>query len=200
MVGVSKIAHDISARHKAEEQIKHLASFPQLNPNPICEVDPAGSVTFCNPASAQDPDGTRDGLRKTLLLFLPADIDDILKDLENKNEAILYREVSIKDRIFGETVHLAPQFNVVRIYAFDITARKRAEEELRKSEELFRLAMDNMPDAIAIYDADRRYEFVNAAGLRRVGKPLEYFVGRRVDEMYDEETRSAFWPALDAYL
>ena len=195
VIGVSKISHDISERKKAEERIKHLASFPQLNPNPVCEVEPAGNVTFCNPAAFKIlTDLGMDS--RDVALFLPLDTEEILKELEKKNEAILYREVSIKDRIFGETIHLAPQFNVVRIYAFDITERKRAEDALRKSEELFRLAMDSMPDAIAIYDDERRYEFVNAAGLRRVGKPLASLVGRRIDEMYDEKTRSAFWPAL----
>ncbi len=195
VTGASKISHDISARLKAEERIKHLASFPQLNPNPVCEVDPQGNVIFCNPATLKILKDLGKG-EGDVALFLPADINEILTGLDKKKEALFHREITIKDRFFGETVHLAPQFNVARIYAYDITKRKRAEEELQKSEELFRLAMDNMPDAIAIYDAERRYEFVNAAGLRRVGKPLEALVGRRIDDIYDEEARSAFWPAL----
>ncbi len=195
VTGVSKICHDISERKKAEEVTKHLASFPQLNPNPVLETDSAGNIIYFNP--------TVPGILESLGMnggdagvFLPADFDDILKSSGKIETTILYREVTIKDRVFGETIHFAPQFDVVRVYAYDATERKRAEEELRKSEELFRLAMDNMPDAIAIYDAERRYEFVNAAGLRRLGKPLEAFIGRTVDEMYDEETRHAFWPVL----
>ena len=315
--GVVITYNDVTDLKTSEERTRHLASFPQLNPNPVCEVHSSGKVTFCNPATekvlANLGMGTDD-----LTVFLPEDMDIILRELEKNEEETLYREKAIKDRVFGMTVHLAPQFNVARIYAYDITerkqaeeaqgrlaaivesaddaiigkdldgiiqtwnigaenifgykakdvigknisllippghtdevpeiltrirqgehienfetvrmrkdgtiipvslkfsaikdtsgrvigaskiahditVRKRAEEELRKSEELFRLAMDNMPDAVAIYDAERRYEFVNTAGLRRVGKPLEYFIGRRIDEMYDEKTRSAFWPAL----
>ncbi len=65
---------------------------------------------------------------------MPDDMDDILRDLEKKEEVSLYREKEIRGLVFGMTVHLAPQFNVVRIYAFDITERKRAEEALRNNE------------------------------------------------------------------
>jgi hypothetical protein len=158
-------------------------------------VHSSGKVTFCNPATEKVLVNL--GLdAEDIAVFLPEDMDNILRDLEKNEEASLYREKVIRDRVFGMTVHLAPQFNVVRIYAYDITTRKRAEEALQKSEELFRLAVDNLPDAMGIYDAERRYKFVNAAGLRRLGKPLEALVGRRVDEMYNEKARAAFWPAL----
>ena len=78
----------------------------------------------------------------------------------------------------------------------DVTELKQAEEGLRRSEELFRLAADTIPAALAIYDAERRYKYVNAAGLQRVGRTLDALLGRRIDEMYDEESRRPFWPAL----
>jgi two-component system CheB/CheR fusion protein len=195
VVGVSKICHDISERRKAEKLTKHLASFPQLNPNPVIETDSAGNIIYFNPVVPKILASL--GMNsEDASVFLPADFDDILKGFDKKEAPILSREITIKDRVFGQTIHFAPQFNVVRLYVYDATEQKQAEEELRKSEELFRLAMDNMPDAIAIYDAERRYEFVNAAGLRRLEKPLGSLIGRRIDELYDEKTRSAFWPAL----
>lgn len=116
----------------AEDRIKHLASFPQLNPNPVMEVDAAGKVTFCNPATQNILEGI--GLDKEdAAVFLPADLDLIIKELEKKEEASLYREVAVKDMFFGETVYLSSQSGVARIYAFEITERKQAEETLRRA-------------------------------------------------------------------
>ena len=42
---------DITARKQAEREIQRLASFPQLNPNPVLEVNPAGQITYYNEAT-----------------------------------------------------------------------------------------------------------------------------------------------------
>ena len=110
------------------EHARRLASFPELNPNPVLEVAPSREITFFNPAT-----------EKTLVnlgmdkndpgVFLPGDIEAILRDLEKKTESTLSREVTLKDRVFGQTIYLTPQFNVARVYVNDITGRKRMEEE-----------------------------------------------------------------------
>ena len=48
------------------EQASHLASFPQLNPNPILEVDQSCSITFYNTATIKTLDGEV-GFRQVLL-------------------------------------------------------------------------------------------------------------------------------------
>ena len=124
------VAHDITERERAEERNRHLASYPQLNPNPIIEVDSAGAVIFFNPATqtvlenlGTDPSAVQ--------VFLPLDMNAILRELEKKSESSFYRELIINDRVFGETIYLTPQFNAVRIHVFDITERKRSEAALR---------------------------------------------------------------------
>ena len=48
---VLSLVRDITRRQQAEREVKRLASFPELNPNPILEVDASGSITYVNPAT-----------------------------------------------------------------------------------------------------------------------------------------------------
>jgi len=110
-------------------ELERFASFPRLNPNPVLEVDSSGEILFINIAA-------KDILRKLNLgeegdIFLPQDIHTILRGLHHKKEKEFYREVTIQDRVFGETLYLAPEFHAVRIYAHDITERRRAEDALK---------------------------------------------------------------------
>jgi PAS domain S-box-containing protein len=70
----------------------------------------------------------------------------------------------------------------------DITERKLAEEELRKSEERFSKAFRSSPLAVTIStEADGRYLDVNDAYLQMVGRQRGEVVGRTVEEL-------DFWP------
>jgi PAS domain S-box-containing protein len=123
---------DINARKKAEEAIRRFASFPQLDPHPVLETDMSGTLLFSNPVSLrilqelalekEDPS-----------LFLPEDLDTILQDWDKMTSVTLFREVIIKDRIFGETVQLVPEFKTARIYSHEITKRKQIEKVLKQA-------------------------------------------------------------------
>jgi PAS domain S-box-containing protein len=132
VVGWIASVQDISERKKAEEIAEHLASFPQLNPNPVIEVDASGEITFFNQACQTILENL--GMnRGDIKAFLPKGLGAVIKDWDKNNAITFYREVLIGDRVFDETVHLVPQFSVVRIYGRDITERKRVEAALKKA-------------------------------------------------------------------
>ena len=49
--GVVITYNDVTELKRAEERTQHLASFPQLNPNPVLRGGFLGQVIFCNPAT-----------------------------------------------------------------------------------------------------------------------------------------------------
>jgi PAS domain S-box-containing protein len=130
---------DVTESKKVEEKIEHLASFPELNPNPVIETDLKGQVIFSNAAIMRilkDLNAPED-----IRLFLPNDLTEIIKKLEQQNDGqYISREVEINGRVFTESIIYYAYLKVVRLYAQDITERKQAEEEKRRLEERLRQA------------------------------------------------------------
>ena len=159
---------DITERKQAEEYTGHLASFPQLNPSPVIEVDSSGSVLFFNPATRTLLESL--GFEKgDVTPFLPADLGNILSDWDRRSESVASREIAIADRVFAETIFLAPQFDTARIYARDITERRRFEEELEAAALFLRLVNESktktemIGSAVAFF---QRQSGCEAVGIR----------------------------------
>jgi PAS domain S-box-containing protein len=167
---------DITGRKQGEELTKHLASFPQLNPNPVMETDSSGNITYINPAIKKILEGL--GMDENdARVFLPDDFDDILRQLEKKMDSTFYRETIIRERVYGSTVHLSPQFNVVRIYANDITERKKVEDAIIRTKEEWERTFNSVPDLIAILDREHRIVRANRAMAERLGLSADTCVG-----------------------
>lgn len=47
----AELEREIDGRKKAETRLVHLASFPELNPMPVVEMDLSGHLTYINPAA-----------------------------------------------------------------------------------------------------------------------------------------------------
>ena len=78
----------------------------------------------------------------------------------------------------------------------DITERKQAEEALRKSEQLFRVAFDNAPTGMSIIGSDGfNYLAVNPLLCKMFGYTKEEFMGNTIQLVThpDDEERSNEW-------
>ena len=117
---------------QAKEQIAHLASFPELNPNPILELDIAGNIKYMNHATeALFPDLPSQGCQHPFL----TDWDLLLRTLREKEPHTLTRDIKIGELWYEQSYVLLPSTGDVRLYARDITNRKQAEQTLRESEQ-----------------------------------------------------------------
>ncbi len=69
----------------------------------------------------------------------------------------------------------------------DISDRKKAEQELRLSEERFRVIFESAQDCICLKDRSLRYVLVNPAMEKLLGIPAAQIIGRSSQNVYGEE-------------
>jgi PAS domain S-box-containing protein len=163
---------DVTESKKAKEKIEHLATFPELNPNPVIETDLKGQVIFYNAASMRILKNLN--APGDIRLFLPSDLAGMIKKLEQGDEGqYVSHEVEINGRVFAESVIYYSYLKLVRIYTQDITERKRAEEKLRESEKLYRAIGESLDYGVWICAPDGRNIYASESFLKLVGLTQE---------------------------
>ncbi len=121
------------------------------------------------------------------------------KNLENINIHKDGREVFIESSgtpIFDKE----GQFRGYRGVDRDITERKQAEVALRKSEESYRLLVENQNELVVKVDADGRFLFVSPTYCRTFGKSEEELLGQSFMPLVHEEDRAATEKAMEDLL
>ncbi len=125
-VSRDELAREIAERKLAQKEQAHLASFPELNPTPILEINHDGEIIYVNPTARElFPDLAAAGLEHPFLAGLQPVISQF-------NEGLIRsftRDVEVNRSFFHQTVHHVPEADAVRIYSADITLLKHAEEE-----------------------------------------------------------------------
>jgi PAS domain S-box-containing protein len=163
----------------AGEELAHLASFPEVNPEPIVEIGQDGKVHYLNPAARSlFPDLLAAALEHVWL----SGIDEVASALAKTKRAYVRRELKIGAKWYEQVVFYIKGGSRIRIYGHEITERRRAEEALakahdelelrvaerteavRQSESLLRTVVDTLPIGVWITDREGRVIVSNPAG------------------------------------
>ncbi|MFH1031861.1 MAG: PAS domain-containing protein [Chloroflexota bacterium] len=129
LLGGFGTCQDITDRKQAEAKITHLASFPELNPSPILELDAEGNIKYMNPATrALFPDLRIHGNKHPFL----AGWKTLANKIQSEKLPFLRREIEAGNQWYGQTFTRVPSSQNLRLYSRDITERKR-QEKIRMS-------------------------------------------------------------------
>ena len=121
------IKHGVE-HQQAQEEILRLASFPRLLPSPVIELDPAGGVTYLNPAAERLFPGLSAMGQSHPLLQGSAESIAALRQGRQQGEAV--HEAKVGEVTYELHTSYVREVDLIRIYVLDITQRKRAEEEI----------------------------------------------------------------------
>ncbi|MBI4283949.1 MAG: PAS domain S-box protein [Chloroflexi bacterium] len=124
ITGGVTLHRDITERKKAEAEKTYLSTFPELNPNPIIELDGDGNVTYMNPAAVRlFPD----------VLAMGSYLTGVMSLFEGEPASIPARDIPVGDSWYLQIISRVPATQNLRVYGRDITERKKAEQALAET-------------------------------------------------------------------
>ncbi len=119
--------HDATKRKNAEREIKGLARFASESPNPILRVNAEGLIVYANAASRPLTDAWQTEPGQLLPDAWLDEVRAMLEDGQNRDH-----EGDLGGRIYSLLFVPIQDLGYVNIYARDITAVRRAEQESRQ--------------------------------------------------------------------
>ncbi|MEW6386636.1 MAG: PAS domain S-box protein [Thermodesulfobacteriota bacterium] len=207
VTGVIEYARDFTERQQAEEALrearKDWEEIFQAIGNPTFLLDPEQNIIAANRAALAAvgcPTEELLGRKCYEVLHLRSDHSAPGCPMERLLSSGQMETMEMEVEALGGfyLVSCTPVFDargnlekVIHI-ATNITARRRAEEALRESEERYRSLVENIDLGITLIDTNYRIIMTNAAQGRLFNKPAEEFVGRECFREF--EKRQAVCP------
>jgi len=203
VIGLVGIDEDISGRKRAVDDLRAsqrlLQTVFDTLPQSIYVKDAQGRYQIVNRAMAERHDLAPEAFVGRTVAELPYRTPDEVARILAADQEVLDRgailelpEMQVSLAGVGDqwermikaplTDESGAVIGIVGI-AENITARKRAEDELRAGQQLLQTVFDTLPQIIAVKDTRGRYRAVNRAMARGLGLHPADLVGRTVEDL-----------------
>ncbi|HWW62728.1 MAG TPA: PAS domain S-box protein, partial [Thermoanaerobaculia bacterium] len=193
-VGVIYVASDFTERKRAEQALREsehrYRTLFETNPLPMWVYDfETLQFVAVNDAAVRHYGWSRDELlRMHITDIRPAEeiprVMALLPNLEGRGGPGTFRHRKKNGSIIDVEVtsfeFLSGRRRMRLVIAQDITERKRAEDELRQSEERYRELFENANDLVYTHDLEMRFTSMNLAGERITGYSREELLGNSI--------------------
>jgi two-component system NtrC family sensor kinase len=202
---------DITLRKQAEETQKLMQFSIDCAADAVFYICADGSFFYVNEAASHSL-----GYSQEQLLMM--NIQDIDANFTKAFWSLHWQKVKKKGSLKFDTQHRTKDGRFLNVevtlnylkfkeqeynFAFvrDISARKRAEAALRKSQEQYRTLAKNFPNgAVLLFDQDYRYLIADGVELKRLGLTQKAVEGKTISEVFSAEVTAVFEPKYQAAL
>ena len=196
---------DITERKRAEQELAQseetLRGIFDTVQAGIILVDQSGRITFANQRMAQMLGRQTDELigsayldhlhgsesqqaEENMFQLIRGEIESVFRErlFQRKDGSTFWGHLSGK-----QLHHPDGSFWALVGVIYDVTERKKAENELRESHKRIKAILDAIPDPVVVYDNQGRAQFVSPAFERTFGWSLAEVQGQCIDFVPEEE-------------
>ena len=147
--GLIEYFRDVTERKQSEAELARLASFPELNPNPVLEISLSGRIEYINSTARKlFPDLTQ----KTVDHAYFSGWTEIVEKFQHDPTLVISRDIQAEGRHYQQSIYYVNKYARLRVYGMDITERRRMEEALRKSEERYHSLFNGTTEGFALHE------------------------------------------------
>ncbi len=204
--GLTLVIQDVTARRMAEADLQESQSryhsLFENNHAVILLIRPGtGRIVDANPAAAEFYGYTRKQLTSMSITEINTlTEEDVFREMRRarsrRQRTFLFRHRLASGEVRDVEVYSGPieVSGKTLLYSIvhDITARKKAEDELRKSEERYRTLYESMTQGVVEYDEQGRLVSSNPAARRIMGLDFESLKGMTIEEILSRFSRKAY--------
>ena len=192
VLGIFAAARDITKQKEAEDKIKKIQSYTrsliETSLDPQITKGPDGLITDVNEATIQVTGVSREGLIGTHFpnyFTEPDKAEEAYQEafavgvVRNRLLSIKHISGKITDVLYNATVHKDENGNVQGVFASarDITDRKQAEEEIKRSQQYTRSLIEASLDPLVTISPEGKITDVNEASVKATGVQREKLIG-----------------------